>query len=355
MKKLSLILAAILLTLAGCQSDSPAEPGDSSQPGNNSESGVLNVFNWGEYMDESLNEAFEEATGIEVRYNTYPNNEMLYSTIVSGGASYDVIIPSDYMISRMIEEDLLMPLNFDNIPNFVNVDPELKNPAYDPENLYSVPYAWGTVGIVYDKTRVSAPIDSWGALFDEQYSGQILMFDNHRDAFGIALKLLGYSFNTTDESELREAYDLMVSQKPLVQAYVMDQIFDKMENGEAILAPYYAGDAITMMESNEDLAFAFPKEGTNVFVDAFCIPKSASNKTAAEKYIDFMCSYEAGLANVDMTGYSTPLLDVFESLDEEVKNDGISYPEDMSGFEVFTNLPDWVLDLYAELWTDLRK
>ncbi len=356
MKKLTFILAALLLLLAGCQSASPSQTDDASQPGNNAEeSGDVYVFNWGEYMDESLNKTFEEATGIKVHYNTYQNNEMLYSTIVGGGSSYDVIIPSDYMISRMIGEELLLPLNFDNIPNFANIDPAHKNPEYDPENLYSVPYMWGTVGIVYDQTRVSDPIDSWNALFDEQYSGQILMFDNPRDAFSIPLKLLGHSFNTTDEAKIREAYDLLVEQKPLVQAYVMDQIFDKMENGEAILAPYYAGDAITMMDANENLAFAIPKEGTNVFVDAFCIPTGAENKTAAEKYIDFMCSHDAGLANVEMIGYSTPLIDVFEGLDDEIKNDGISYPENMDGFEVFTNLPDWVLDLYAELWTDLRK
>jgi spermidine/putrescine transport system substrate-binding protein len=358
LKKNVIILIAALLLLAGCQSATPAQgtQTDNAQSGGGTQvSGDVYVFNWGEYMDEELNNAFGEATGIQVHYSTYQNNEMLYSTLMGGGSNYDVIIPSDYMISRMIEEDMLLTLDFANIPNFANIDADLKNPAYDPENLYSVPYAWGTVGIIYDTARVSEPVDSWGALFDERYSGEILMFDNPRDAFGIALKLLGHSFNTTNEAELRGAYDLMVTQKPLVQGYVMDQIFDKMENGEAILAPYYAGDAITMMETNEDLAFVFPKEGTNIFVDAFCIPKGAANKTAAEKYIDYMCSYEAGLANIDFTGYSTPLIDVYESLDDEVKNDGISYPEDMTGFETFTNLPGWVNDLYAELWTDLRK
>ncbi|MDR1692883.1 MAG: ABC transporter substrate-binding protein [Oscillospiraceae bacterium] len=344
-----ILLAALTLLLTSCK------PAGSPNGGGNAEPGSVNVFNWGEYMDENLNEMFTQQTGIEVNYNTYPNNEVLYSTLVGGGSSYDVIIPSDYMISRMIDEDLIQQLDFGNIPNFENIDPDLKNPAYDPENLYSVPYAWGTVGIIYDKTRVSAPVDSWSALFDKQYSGQILMFDNSRDAFGIALKLLGYSFNTTDEGKLREAFNLLLEQKPLVQAHVMDQIFDKMENGEAILAPYYAGDALTMMDANENLAFAFPKEGTNVFVDAFCIPKGAANKAAAEAYINFMCSYEPGLSNIDVTGYSTPLLDVYESLDEEIKNDGISYPTDMSGFETFTNLPEWTLSLYNELWIELFK
>jgi spermidine/putrescine transport system substrate-binding protein len=358
MKKIAIILAAALL-LAGCSSDGALRR--LSNAGfefdftweNNTGSASINVFNWGEFLDEDLNKAFEAVTGIKVNYTTYDTNETLYARLRGGGSSYDIIVPSDYMAGRLIAEGMLEELDFSGIPNFSNVDPRFKNPQYDPEGRYSVPYMWGTVGIVYDKTRVSAPPDSWAALFDEQYAGQILMFENSRDAFGIALKVLGYSLNTTDEGELREAYELLVRQKPLVQAYVMDQIFDKMEGGEAILAPYYAGDALLMMEANSDLGFVIPKEGSNIFTDVFCIPKDAPNKAAAEMYINFMCLFNSGMANKEAIGYSTPLLDVFAALDESVKNDGISYPEDLSIFEAFINLPPETNRLYDSLWTDL--
>jgi spermidine/putrescine transport system substrate-binding protein len=358
MKKLAIVLAFCVLLLTGCQSGALRRLEEAGFDfnytiGNTTGSTAIYVFNWGEFMNEDLNKAFEAVTGIKVHYDTYPTNETLLSKLMTGGSNYDVIVPSDYMIGRLIEEDMLEELNFSNIPNFANVNSAFKNPEYDPQNRYSVPYMWGTVGIVYDTTRVSAPIESWGALFDEQYRGQILMFDNSRDAFGIALKTLGYSFNTTSETEIREAFDLLVTQKPLVQAYVMDQIFAKMEAGEAILAPYYAGDALMMMENNDNLNFVIPKEGSNIFTDAFCIPKGAANKAAAEMYINFMCLYNAGAANVAAVGYSTPLTDVFEGLDDEIKNDGISYPQDLTRFEYFINLSPETLRLYDRLWTDL--
>jgi spermidine/putrescine transport system substrate-binding protein len=360
MKKIAFILAVCLL-MAGCTGDGAIRR--LSEAGfefdftweNNTGSTSVNVYNWGEFLNEDLNKAFEAVTGIKVNYTTYQTNEALYATLRGGGSNYDIIVPSDYMIGRLIEEGMLEELDFGNITRFDNVDPRFKNPQYDPEGRYSVPYMWGTVGIIYDKTRVSAPIDSWRVLFDPQYAGQILMFENSRDAFGIALKVLGYSLNTTDEGELREAYDLLLEQKPLVQAYVMDQIFDKMEGGEAILAPYYAGDALLMMESNENLAFVIPKEGSNIFTDAFCIPKDAPNKAAAEMYINFMLLFEAGMANKDAVGYSTPLIDVFDALDDAIKYDGISYPEDLSMFEIFINLPPGTNRLYDELWTSLRS
>ncbi len=313
-------------------------------------------MNWGEYMDESLNAQFENETGIKVTYRTYATNEALYASLKSGGVSYDVIVPSDYMIGRMIEEDMLEKLDFANIPNASDIMDKFKKPEYDKDASYSVPYMWGTVGIIYNTTMVDEEIDSWSSLFDEKYAGNILMFDNSRDAVGIALKYLGYSFNTTDETQLREALGLLVQQKPLVQAYVMDQIFDKMEGGEAALGPYYAGDAITMIEENPDLAYAAPKEGSNVFVDAFCIPKGSKNKEAAEKYINFMCSAEAGLANCETIGYSTPLNSVYDMLDEDIKN-GISYPSDamLDKCEVFNNLPKATRELYDSLWNDLMK
>jgi len=215
---------------------------------------------------------------------------------------------------------------------------------------------WGTVGLIYNAAKVPGAIDSWGALFDEQYSGEILMFSNSRDAFAIALRKLGYSLNTTDEKKLREAHGLLHEQKPLVQKYVMDEIFDSLVGGSAVMGPYYAGDAITMMDENPDLSFVIPKEGTNKFVDAFCIPKGAKNKAGAEAYINFMSSKAAGLRNVEEIGYSTPLVSVYEALPDEVRNDGISYPDfGDARFEMFINLPLEIRDLYDELWTNLLK
>jgi spermidine/putrescine transport system substrate-binding protein len=359
MKKITIITLALIL-LASCQSGALKRLEDAGfdfdyKIENTTGSTVVNVFNWGEFMDEDLNKAFEAVTGIKVNYDTYQTNEALYATLASGGSSYDLAIPSDYMIGRLIEEDMLLPLDFSNIPNFANVKPQFKNPDYDSENRFSVPYMWGTVGIIYDTERVSGPVDSWGVLFDPQYSGEILMFDNSRDAFGIALKLLGHSVNTTDENELREAYELLVTQKPLVQSYVMDQIFNKMEGGEAILAPYYAGDALMMMEANGNLNFAIPREGSNIFTDAFVIPKGAANKAAAEMYINFMCSFDAGMANVLYLGYSTPLVNVYQALSDDIRFDGISYPQDLSMFEPFLNLPRNIRDLYDQLWIELLK
>ena len=326
---------------------------------------TLYVYNWGQYISEgddgSLDviAAFEEAyPNIRVQYSTYDSNEIMYSKLSNGGITVDVIIPSDYMISRMIEEDMLEKLDFDHIPNFEDIDPTLKNPAYDPTGEYSVPYTWGTVGIIYNTEVVTKPVTGWSILFDPDYAGQILMFDNSRDCLGIALKYLGYSYNTTDEAQITEAVDLLLQQKKdgLVQAYVMDQIFDKLEGGEAAIGPYYAGDFITMHEANPSLAFCLPEEGSNVFVDAMCIPKGAANKENAEAFINFMCSTEAGLANCEATGYSTPLLSVQEALPDEVKNDPVAYPdaEALGRCESFANLPEDTLALYDSEWLRLK-
>jgi len=251
---------------------------------------------------------------------------------------------------------MLETIYFHNVPNFANIDGMYQNPDYDPENLYSVPYMWGTVGIIYNTTMVTEPVDSWGVLFDEEYAGQVLMFDNSRDAFGIALKYLGYSVNTTDEAQLREACDLLAEAKPIFQAWVMDQIFDKMTGGEAALGPYYAGDAITMIEENPDLAFVVPKEGSNIFVDAMCIPKGAAHKENAEAFINFMCSDQAAVANAEFIGYSTPSKTAYELLPDEAKNDPIAYPpqEIIDKCESFINLPAETLALYDSLWVELK-
>ncbi len=324
---------------------------------------TIKVYNWGEYISDGSDDSMDvikefeaQYPGIKVSYTTYATNEELYAKLRSGSASYDVIVPSDYMISRMIAEDMLETLDFSNIPNFADIDDTFKNPQYDPENEYSVPYTWGTVGIIYNTTMVEGTVDSWEVLWDPQYTGQILMFNNSRDAFGIAEKLLGFSQNTTDVKELEQAAEKLKEQKMVLQAYVMDEIFDKMSNGEAALAPYYAGDFFIMQEDNPDLAFAVPKEGTNLFVDAMVIPKGTEHKKEAETFINFMLEPDIGLANIEFIGYSTPLKTVKSMLDEEVLNDGISYPsqEILDKCESFVNLPDELNRYMDELWVDIR-
>ena len=294
----------------------------------------INVYNWGEYIsdgaDDSLdvNKAFEELTGIKVNYTFYATNEELYAKLRAGGSSYDVIIPSEYMIGRMVQEDMLEEINKANIPNLKNIDPALLNMNFDPNNAHSIPYTWGTVVLIYNKDLVSADTDveTWDLLWNEKYKGNILMFNNPRDAYGIALKKLGYGTNPENQEQIDKATALLKEQKPVVQAYVMDEIFDKMGAGEAAVAPYYSGDAITMMDENPALAAAFPREGTNIFVDGMCIPKGAKQKEAAEMYINFMCEADVGAANCEYIGYSTPNLAALELLDDEVKTNPIAYP-----------------------------
>ena len=325
----------------------------------------LNVYNWGEYISVDdgeegaydVNAAFEELTGIDVIYSTFSTNEELYAKLkMGGGSQYDVIIPSDYMISRMINEGMLTKLNFDNIPNAQKIMETLQSSEYDPTGEYSVPYFWGIVGIIYNTTLVDEEDDvhSWDILWNEKYANNILMFQNSRDTVGIALKRLGYSFNTTDESEIRHAAQTLVEQKPLVQAYVMDEIFDKMIGGEAALAPYYAGDAIVMMQDNPDLAFAVPTGGTNLFVDAMCIPADSKNKEAAEMYINFMCETLVALKNAEYVGYATPHAEAFTYLDEEMQT-SVTYPDDevMEKAESYTALPSATTSLLDSLWTDI--
>ncbi len=326
---------------------------------------TINVYNWGEYIsvnggnegDFDTNKEFEKLTGIKVNYTNFATNEELYAKLKSGGATYDVVIPSDYMIARMINENMLEKLDFSNIPNYeAKIMDRYKGLEYDATEEYSVPYTVGMVGLIYNKTMVDeADLGSWDILWNEKYANNILMFSNSRDAFAIACKYLGYSMNTTNEKELRLVASAMTDQKLLVQAYVMDEIFDKMTGGEAALAPYYAGDAITMISDNPDLAYIVPKEGTNLFVDAMCIPKGARNKEAAEMYINFMTETRTALANIEYICYSTPQTEVKDYLDPEVANDPISYPDDevLANTEVFIALPDDTTKLIDELWTSI--
>ena len=325
----------------------------------------INVYNWGEYIPDgseegilNVNEEFTKLTGIKVNYSTYATNEELYAKIKGGASTYDIIIPSDYMISRMIKENMLEPIDMSEIPNFSNIMEKFRDPEYDPGSKYSMPYTWGTVGIIYDKTVVDEEDIGWDILWDEDYAGSILMFDNPRDAFAIAENLLGYSLNTEDSEELRKAAEKLKEQKKVIQAYVMDEIFDKMGAGEAIIAPYYAGDAVMLMDEFEDLDFVIPESGTNLFIDAVCIPKGCRNKEAAKMYINFLCEPDVAYAVADYIGYSTPNQAAFEMLDDEVKEDGISYPDDDFIEEkttVFCNLSDEANLEMQTLWTEMKS
>ena len=352
MKKVISVILAVLLAvsclagLSGCGS---------------SKKTTLYVYNWGQYISEgddgSLDviAAFEEAyPNIRVQYSTYDSNEIMYSKLANGGITVDVIIPSDYMIGRMVQEGMLEELNFSNIPNYQYIDDSFKNTSYDPENKYSVPYTWGTVGIIYNTKYVDeADVTGWELLWNEKYAGKILMFDNSRDAFGIAEYLLGYDVNTTDEAELQACAAKLAEQKPVVQQYVMDQIFDAMENEEAWIAPYYAGDYLTMSDVNEDLGFYFPEsQGFNVFIDSACIPTCCQNKEAAETFINFLCEPEISGGNLDWIGYSTPETAARDYLDPDVAASPVAYPsaETLSRGTSFLGLPSETTQLMEDLW-----
>ncbi len=296
---------------------------------------TINVYNWGEYISDGsegtldVNAAFEEyyyetyGQKVKVNYTTYASNEDMYAKLRSGSTGYDIVIPSEYMIQRMINEGMLEELNFDNIPNFEYIAPEFRNQYYDPDNLYSVPYTYGMVGIIYNTKMVDeADVGSWELLWNEKYAGKILQFNNARDAFGTAMYYQGIDVNTKDRAQWEIAVNLLKQQKPIVQGYVMDEVFNKMKGESAAIAPYYAGDYLTMYDSNDALAFYYPKEGTNVFVDAMCIPKGSRNKEVAEAYINFMLTEEIAVANAEYIGYASPNLLVREN------EDYIAYMED---------------------------
>ncbi len=372
MKRILSLIAVLAFCLGLCACSAPAEEellvdkellSDYDYSRFMGQDVIINVANWGEYMSINeedmldVNEAFEQLTGIEVNYKTYASNETLYSKLKSGGAAYDIIIPSDYMLSKMICEGMLQKLDFDNIPNFANIMPNFKNPEYDPANEYSVPYLWGMVCIIYNTTMVDEEITSWASLWDEKYENNILMFNNPRDAFGVVQCYLGYSQNTENEAELQICLEKLKEQKEIVQGYVMDEIFDKMGGGSAAIAPYYVGDALTMIDENPDLAYCLPVEGTNQFVDAICIPTTAENKEAAEMYINFLCEAEVALANCEYSGYATPNLLAYEMLDEEIANDPKIYPSEeylAQNTEVFVCLSDETNATMQTLWNQLK-
>ncbi len=325
-------------------------------------SGEVVVYNWGEYLDPDLIDQFEEDTGIKVIYEEYETNEIMYPKVVAGAATYDVICPSDYMVSKMIANDLLQPINFDHIPNIKNIGKTYMEQAdgFDPGNKYAVPYVWGTIGILYNKSMIEEGdvVDSWEILWDEKYKDSILMQDSIRDCFMVPQKILGYDMNTVDEEEIKECAQLLIDQKPLVQAYVVDQARDKMIAGEAALAVIYSGEAIYAHRENEDLEYVIPKEGTDVWIDCWVIPKNARNVENAEKFIDYMCRPESALNTFEYITYSTPNEAGRELIeDEEIRNSPIAFPtkEMLANSGVISYVGEEGDELYAKYWNKVKS
>lgn len=358
-KKLSAFLFCLILIAVAV---SPAASAAATEDYSHLKGTTINVYNWGEYISDGsegtldVNKAFEEKYGIKVNYTNYESNENMYNKLKSGGADYDIVIPSDYMIAKLVEEDMLAKLNYDNIPNAQYILDKYKGLYYDPNDEYSVPYTVGMVGLIYNTAMVEGSPDSWGLMWDERYAGQILMFNNPRDAFGIAQFYLGQSVNTTDPKEWDAALELLKEQNKLVSSYVMDEVYNKMENGEAAVAAYYAGDYLTMADVNPDLAFVYPKEGVNFFVDAMCVLKTSKNKEAAELYINFMCSEEIAVANANYICYASPHKLVLESDDYDLKGNEILYPaeEDTPPTQMYENLDYDTQQYMAMLWNELK-
>lgn len=352
MKKLLVLLCAAtaaLFTFTGC--------GAGASEGN----GKVVVYNWGEYMDPEVLDMFEEETGIQVVYDEFETNEIMYPKIEAGASEYDVICPSDYMIQKMIQNDLLAELDFNNIPNaHENIGEQYwtQSQEFDPENKYSVPYCFGTVGILYNKTMVDDPVDSWSILWNEKYKDNILMQDSVRDAFMVALKLNGYSMNTTSSDELQTATDSLIEQKPLVQAYVIDQVRDKMIGNEAAIGVIYSGEAIYTQRENSDLEYVIPKEGTNVWIDSWVITKTSQNKENAEKFINFMCRPDIALMNFNYITYSTPNDAARELIeDDAIRNSNIAFPDltQYSNLETFQYLGEDADAMYNDFWKKVKS
>lgn len=354
MKKIiSTILSAVLVSasaacFAGC---------------NGGYDGEVNVYNWGEYISLGENgllnviDEFEKETNIKVNYTTYETNEELYNMLKNSNVSYDVIIPSEYMISKLIEEDMLLELNFDNIPNYENLMERFKKLACDPEGKYTVCYSWGITGLVYDKTKVTEKPTTWNALWNKELEGQMLMFNNSRDAYAIAMQLCGINPSNCTKEDVDKASEKLAEQKPLLKKYVMDQVFTEMENSQSAIAPYYAGDIIMMMENNEDLDYARIEDGANMFYDAMCIPSCSKNKENAEKFINFMQKPEIAAANFEYLYYATPNQIAYDDyLDEDVKNNTFIFPEDeyLDKCYVFTNVSDEVYSYMQEQFVKIQ-
>lgn len=351
MKKLialACITATTVATLSGCGSSENTN-------------GEVIVYNWGEYIDPEVIEMFEEETGIKVIYDEYETNETMFPKVEAGATQYDLVCPSDYMIHKMIQKDLVQELNFNNIPNakqYIGEQYYEQSKEFDPENKYSIPYCWGTVGILYNKTMVSEPITSWNVLWDAQYENNILMQDSVRDAFMVALKKDGYSMNTTNDAELIAAKDALIEQKPLVQAYVVDQVRDKMIGNEAAIGVIYSGEAIYTQRENPDLEYVIPEEGSNLWIDSWVMLKDAPNKENAEKFLDFLCRPEIALMNFEYITYSTPNTGAQELIeDEAIKNSPIAFPDlsQYNNIETYLYLGEEFDENLNELWKQVKS
>lgn len=339
----TLLLVVLVLTISivsvGCGQEKP----------------VLNVYNWGDYIDPDVIKDFEEEFNIKVNYSTFTTNEDMYVKLKSGGTSYDVAFPSDYMIEKMIKEDMLLKIDMNNIPNYKNIDDKFKKLDFDPNDEYSVPYMWGTFGIIYNKNVVKDKVDSWNILWDEKYSDQILMLDSQRDSIAVALKKLGYSMNSRDLNELEKAKEELVKQKPLLLAYVGDEVKDMMIGEEAALAVVWSGDAVYMMRENANLDYVIPKEGSNLWFDNIVIPKTCKNKKDAELFIDFLCRPDIAARNTEYIGYSTPNKEALKELPKEITEDKVAYPsdEEIDNCEIFNDPGEFVKE-YDRIWTEVK-
>lgn len=355
MKKFLALACTTLLSASLLMGCGPKKGEEANQDKN---SNVLYVYNWGDYIDPDLITKFEDETGIDVKYDVYDTNEIMYQKLNSGNVSYDLIIPSDYMIEKMKSEDMLAKIDFSKIPNYKYIGEQFKNLAYDPTNEYSVPYMWGTVGIIYNTKKVTDPVDSWDILWNTKYKDQVIMPDGVRDAMAVAEKKLGYSLNTENLNEIEAAKNELMTQKKdgLILAYMVDQVKDAMVGGEASLAVAWSGDAVTMIERNPDLAYTIPKEGSNKWFDGIAIPKNAQHKENAEKFINFLCDPENAKQNVEYIGYSTPNTAAYNLLPEDVREDKVAYPDESSlkNCEVFVDLPSEILRKYDEAWLEIK-
>ena len=349
MKKIAIVLlvcllAGTLFTAALAEADKPFAGTE------------IKVYNWYDYIDENVLDIFEEETGIHVNYVNFSQNEDMYTRLSTGAEVYDVVIPSEYMIERLIKEGLVAELDLSNIPNLENVLDSLRDPAYDPGNAHSVPYMWGTLGIVYNTEMVDGPVTSWNDLLDERYAGEIFMMDSVRDTVGLALKVLGYSMNSHDEDELAAAGEWLMAQKDsgVVAGYILDQAKDMMAADEAAMAVMYSGDALYAMEKNDKLAYVIPEEGSNIWVDGMCVPTASQNKAAAECFINFMCREDIARMNMEYIYYSSPIKQVVEGLSEEELASTAMNPTDemVARCEYYVDISD-VAWMYDDIWMDV--
>lgn len=340
------LVCTLLVGLVGCGEEEKNEQGYYNK---------LNVYNWGDYIDPVVLEDFEKEYGIKINYENFATNEEMLAKIQAGGTDYDVIFPSEYMVEAMIKEGLLQELDFNNLPNYQNIGEQFKNLAYDPDNKYSVPYFWGTMGIVYNTKKVEEGIDSWNALWDEKYKGDIVMIDSVRDTVGITLKKLGYSLNTRDINELEAAKEELIKQKPLVKAYEVDAYKDMMISGEAAMALAWSGDAMLLIEENPDLAYVIPKEGTNLWFDTMAVPTTSKHKREAELFIDYMMRPDVAAKCAEYVMYATANVEAMKLLPPEMIEDELAYPKGniFEKGEVFVDLGEFTTE-YDRIWTEIK-